>query len=156
MQRLPDGFLRSHRSDVNLKAETRTLLLLHDGELADVKLLAETIGAVVVESVAAGERLEWDVLVTTPRYAKSEHIASARAKAVRIAVLDRNSRTLRTLLRRSGVDLVVRRPVHPAALRLVLVHALYRGPERRTRRVAVGAQIDRRNLFAIACPLPAE
>ncbi len=126
---------------MNPKAESRTLLLLHDGELADVKSLAETIGALVVETVAPGERLEWDVLVTTPRYAKSEHLAGARSKAVRIAVLDRNSRTLRTLLRRSGVDLVVRRPVHPAALRLVLVHALYRGPERRTRRVAVGAPV---------------
>jgi hypothetical protein len=126
---------------VNLKDESRTLLLLHDGELADVRSLAETIGARVVETVATGERLEWDVLVTTPRHAKSEHLASARAKAVRIAVLDRNSRTLRTLLRRSGVDLVVRRPVHPSALRLVLLHALYRGPERRTRRVAVGAPV---------------
>jgi len=141
MQRVLDVFRRSGRSEVNPDDPTRTLLLLHDGELADVKSLAEMIGAQVVETVAPGARFEWDVLVTTPRYAKSEHVASARAKAVRIAVLDRNSRTLRTLLRRSGVDLVVRRPVHPAALRLVLVHALYRGPERRTRRVAVGAPV---------------
>jgi len=141
MQRVLNVLLRLGGSEVNPDASMRTLLLLHDGELADVKSLAETIGAQVVESVAPGERLEWDVLVTTPRYAKSEHVASARTKAVRIAVLDRNSRALRTLLRRSGVDLVVRRPVHPAALRLVLVHALYRGPERRTRRVAVGAPV---------------
>jgi hypothetical protein len=141
MQRVLDVFRRSGRSEVNPDDSTRTLLLLHDGELADVKSLAETIGAHVIEIVAPGEHLEWDVLVTTPRYAKSDHLVRARAKAVRIAVLDRNSRTLRTLLRRSGVDLVVRRPVHPAALRLVLVHALYRGPERRTRRVAVGAPV---------------
>jgi hypothetical protein len=115
--------------------------MIHDGDLADVKTLAESIGVQVIEGAATGAVPEWDVLVTSARYAKSEHLASARPNAVRIAVLDRNSRTLRALLRRSGVDLVVRRPVHPAALRLLLVHALYRGPERRTRRVAVGAPV---------------
>jgi len=126
---------------VGLDVSNRTLLMIHDGELADVKTLAESIGVQVIEGAATGAVPEWDVLVTSARYAKSEHLASARPNAVRIAVLDRNSRTLRALLRRSGVDLVVRRPVHPAALRLLLVHALYRGPERRTRRVAVGAPV---------------
>jgi hypothetical protein len=60
---------------------------------------------------------------------------------LRIAVLDRNTRALRNVVRRAGVDLVVRRPVHPTALRLLLLHALYRGPERRTRRVAVGSPV---------------
>ena len=124
-----------------LDASDRTLLLLHDGELADVRALAEAVGAQVIEAPPSDARIEWDVLVTTARYAKTEHAASARPKGVRIAVLDRNSRTLRTLLRRSGVDLVVRRPVHATALRLLLVHALYRGPERRSRRVAVGAPV---------------
>ena len=126
---------------MGLDVSNRTLLMIHDGELADVKTLAESIGVQVIEGAATGAVPEWDVLVTSARYAKSEHLASARPNAVRIAVLDRNSRTLRALLRRSGVDLVVRRPVHPAALRLLLVHALYRGPERRTRRVAVGAPV---------------
>jgi hypothetical protein len=60
---------------------------------------------------------------------------------VRIAVLDRNMRSLRSVVRRAGADLVVRRPVHPTAFRLLLLHSLYRGPERRSRRVAVGAPI---------------
>ena len=141
MQRVPVGLRPFRWSDVDLDASDRTLLMLHDGELADVKTLAESIGVQVIEGVATGAVAEWDVLVTSARYAKSEHLTGARPNAVRIAVLDRNSRTLRTLLRRSGVDLVVRRPVHPAALRLLLVHALYRGPERRTRRVAVGAPV---------------
>ena len=122
-------------------ASSRDLLLLHDGELADVKALAESLGAQVIEATVPDASIEWDVLVTTARYAKSERLGRARAKSVRIAVLDRNSRTLRTLMRRSGVDLVVRRPVHPTALRLLLVHSLYRGPERRSRRVAVGAPV---------------
>jgi hypothetical protein len=126
---------------VGIDASDRTLLMIHDGELADVKTLAESIGVQIVDGIAAGAAPEWDVLVTSARYAKTEHISGARPNAVRIAVLDRNSRTLRTLLRRSGVDLVVRRPVHPTALRLLLLHAFYRGPERRTRRVAVGAPV---------------
>jgi hypothetical protein len=122
-------------------ASYRILLLLHAGELADVKSLAASLGAVVVEKTVPYTSVEWDVLVTTARYSKSEQLGRARAKSVRVAVLDRNSRTLRTLMRRSGIDLVVRRPVHPAALRLVLLHSLYRGPERRSRRVAVGAPV---------------
>ena len=131
-----------HRLEkLGLDASSRILLLLHDGELADVKALAESVGAQVVESTAPEASLEWDVLVTTARYAKSERLGRAREKSVRVAVLDRNSRTLRTLMKRAGVDLVVRRPVHPSALRLLLVHSLYRGPERRSRRVAVGAPV---------------
>jgi hypothetical protein len=49
---------------------------------------------------------------------------------------------VRTLLKRASFELVVRRPVHPSALRLLLLHALYRGPEkRRTPRVSVGAPV---------------
>jgi hypothetical protein len=127
--------------DVGFDASSRILLLFHDGELADVKTLAESVGAQVLEATVPDASIEWDVLVTTARYAKSDGLGRAREKSVRIAVLDRNSRTLRTLMRRSGIDLVVRRPVHPTALRLLLVHSLYRGPERRSRRVAVGAPV---------------
>lgn len=50
------------------------------------------------------------------------------------------SATLR--LFRAGVKLVVRRPVHPATLRSVLRHALYRGPERRREaRVGIGLPV---------------
>ena len=43
---------------------------------------------------------------------------------------------------RAGVTLVVRRPVHPATLRSVLRHALYRGPERRREaRVGIGLPV---------------
>jgi hypothetical protein len=83
----------------------------------------------------------WDVLVATGRHAHGEHLRSGAPQAVRIAVLDRNTRSLRQLVRRSGFDLVVRRPVHPTVLRLLLLHALYRGPERRSRRVPIGVPI---------------
>jgi len=62
--------------------------------------------------------------------------------AVRIAVLDGDSKTLRRMLYRVDTDLLVRQPVHPTALRLLILHALYRGPEkRRTTRVSMGAPI---------------
>ena len=38
-----------------------------------------------------------------------------------------HARTLRALLRRDGVDMVVRRPFHPEALRLVLLRRLRPG-----------------------------
>lgn len=123
------------------EASSRTLVLLHDGELADVRALAESAGAEVVECRAGDPLPEWDVLVATGRHARAECMRGGRDKAVRIAVLDRNLRSPRAVMRREGIDLVVRRPVHPAALRLLLLHALYRGPERRVRRVAVGAPV---------------
>jgi hypothetical protein len=122
-------------------AASRTLLLMHDGELADVRLLAESAGATVIECRPGETPPAWDVLVASGRYAKRELPRGGREHAVRIAVLDRNMRSLRALVRRAGVDLVVRRPVHPAALRLLLLHSLYRGPERRSRRVVVGTPV---------------
>lgn len=118
-----------------------TLLLLHDGELADVRAVAESLGAKVVECAPADAPPDWDVLVASARHARDTYLRSTRLRAVRVAVLEGSSRTLRNLARRAGMDLIVRRPVHPTALRLLLLHALYRGPERRSRRVAVGAPV---------------
>jgi hypothetical protein len=126
---------------VAFDAADRVVLLLHDGELADVRAMAEAIGAQVVERRGGEAAPEWDVLVVSSRYARDDLLRGGREKSVRIAVLDRHARSLRSLVRRAGVDLVVRRPVHPTALRLLLLHALYRGPERRSRRVAVGAGV---------------
>jgi len=64
---------------------------------------------------------------------------------VKIAVVTEDSNTFRSMLRRIGFDLLIRRPVHPYALRLVLLRALYRGAERRKEgRVAVGYQVSLR------------
>jgi hypothetical protein len=134
-----------HRGGEVSDTSVRVLLLLHDGELADVRALAESAGAEVVECRPANAPADWDVLVTTGRYARSDNLKGGREQSVRIAVLDRNTRALRNVVRRAGIDLVVRRPVHPTALRLLLLHALYRGPERRTRRVAVGAAVRYRS-----------
>ena len=49
---------------------------------------------------------------------------------------------LRDQLRGVGFDYLVRRPIHPGALRLLLLRALYRGPERRvTVRYPIGGEV---------------
>lgn len=120
----------------------RSVLLLHDGELADVRSLVEAIGARVLDArEGPPEGAEVDVVLATPRYLREVDRVARGAQVVRIAVLDHDARTLRALCRRAGVDLVVRRPVHPVAVRKLLLHALYRGPDRRARRVAVGVPV---------------
>jgi hypothetical protein len=119
------------------------VLVLHDGELGDVCALLGELGVEFVELQADPGpehlRAQWDVVVGTPRRLLPFRDAD---RAVRIGVLERGSKTLVAMLQRTGVELVVRRPVHAAALRLLLLHALYRGPEkRRARRVSVGAPL---------------
>jgi hypothetical protein len=123
------------------------ILLLHDGELADVAALLRELGAVFRERHAEIDpddaKSSFRLVVASARRALELPSALLRESAFRIAILDGDSRTVRALLRRARFELVVRRPVHPLALRLVLLHALYRGPEkRRTRRVSVGAQVQ--------------
>lgn len=122
------------------------LLLHHDGELADVHGLLEQIGARFQEHHGPAGPSEashaFDIVIATPRRILERRPGWNRSSCRLIAVLDGDSRTLRAQLRRVGVELAVRRPVHPAAMRLFLLHTLYRGPERRRRqRVSVGAPI---------------
>lgn len=123
-------------------ASKRKVLLLHDGELADVRTLLEGMGIRAWESLSGEAPSDWDLAVATPRYLQAASSVMGVARFRRVAVLDSDSRTLRTLIRKAGVDLVVRRPVHRSALRLLLLYALYRGPERRKPRVAVGAPVN--------------
>jgi len=84
----------------------------------------------------------WDLVVSTPRHLLELEVGVSGSQPVRIAILDKDSKTLRSMLHRAGIDLIVRRPVHPAALRLLLLHSLYRGPEkRRALRVSLGAPV---------------
>jgi PilZ domain len=135
-------------------ATNRRVLLLHDGELEDVRRVVAELGAEVVEASGARDADDSDcaLVVSTARHlpelsprpvqpGRRRRRRDEPPRAVRITVAERDAQTLRALMRRAGVELLVRRPVHPAALRLLLLHALYRGPERRERRVAVGAPV---------------
>ena len=127
------------------------LLVLDDGELSDlVTLLAELgiafthlRGSSIPAQIAPPEL----VIVTTPRRAMLTK-DWPRSAPYRIAVVTEDSNTLRAMLRRVGFDLLLRRPVHPVALRLVMLRALYRGDEkRREERVALGTPVQFRSGF---------
>ncbi|MFK7896194.1 MAG: PilZ domain-containing protein [Myxococcota bacterium] len=60
-----------------------------------------------------------------------------------IAVIDASSKTLSASLNRTGVAMVIHRPIHPRALRLLLLHEIYAGPERRgKKRILIGHPIQ--------------
>ncbi len=126
---------------------TPRALVLHRHELRDVCEALERLG-VDAEQRSTVERPgpdagPWQLVVSTPQRLLELHATSPMAPSTTlIAVCDGFSRTLSARLTQAGVDFVLRRPVHPAALRLLLLHALYRGPEkRRARRVSVGAPV---------------
>jgi len=121
-------------------------LLVHEGDLADVRALLASLDAPCVERLGAlapeDSAAEWGLVIAPPEKMLRLHDVSAET---RIAVMSQDSRTLRNSLRRAGIQLLVRRPVHPATMRALVVHALYQGPEkRRMRRVNVGAPVTYR------------
>ena len=129
------------------------ILILDDGELDDVAETLERLGesyvrlrgGAIPEPVPTPTRL----LVATARRAHlacdPEHTPGA-PRAVRLAVVSEDSNTLRSRLRRLGFDWLIRRPVHPHALRLVLLRALYEGRERRAReRLPAGTAVHVRS-----------
>jgi hypothetical protein len=122
------------------------VLLAHDGELSDVRELLEEIGAEFEERNgelrAEDHQILWKVVVGTPRRVLELQVGASGEKPTRIALFGGESKTLIAMLRRSGIDLMVQRPVHPAALRLLIIHALYQGPEkRRHQRVTIGTPV---------------
>lgn len=128
------------------ETSTPVSLLLHDGELRDICELMEELGLRFRErrgSATHEDRIRsWDLVVGTPRHLLELDWSRVGQAPRRIAVVERDSRTLRSVLQRAGIDLVVRRPVHPASLRLLLLHTLYDGPEKRqTQRVTIGSRV---------------
>jgi hypothetical protein len=124
------------------------VLLIDDGELDDVLALARELGAVCARVAQPGEEELAEphaLLVASGRRAlglRLPPLPAAGRRPHRVAVVDCESRTLRGTLRRIGFELLVRRPVHPEALRLLLSHLLHSGPERRIlRRVPIGMPI---------------
>jgi hypothetical protein len=131
---------------VSPDASAQRVLLLHDGELADVAGLLHELGIACAErlaGIAPGDvESHWRLVIASARRALELPWPLVRSSAFRIAIIDGPSRTVRALLQRASFELVVTRPVHPVALRLLLLHTLYRGPEkRRTPRVSVGAPV---------------
>ena len=123
---------------------TPSVLLLHDGELADLAAVIEPLGGIDRRgNPTQSDRTKvWDIVIASADRMLELHEHLPETSAVRITVLDGDSKTLRKMLNRIDTDLLVRQPVDHAALRLLILHTLYRGPEkRRTSRVSMGAAV---------------
>jgi len=126
------------------------VMVLDDGELDDVQNLLEEIGAefgrVRGGAIVPGTPPPIRLLVSTPRRIEAvrpfQPDLDGEEEPVRIVVAEGDSTALRAKLREIGFDYLVRRPVHPEALRLLLLRCLYSGQERRSDpRVPVGYEV---------------
>ncbi|HEY8495229.1 MAG TPA: PilZ domain-containing protein [Myxococcota bacterium] len=134
-------------------AERFPVVLVDDGELDEVRDLLGELGVEFahLRGGAVPRRIEppRDLFVCTMRRANLArpwpHSPDGLLRPVRIAVVDEDSPAARSALRKLGFAYLVRRPVHPLALRLLLLRALYQGDERRgDARVPVGVDVTLR------------
>lgn len=117
-----------------------------DGELDDVRAILDELGedftSLHTKSGEPGMGEPRRMLVASAAAAVSRgftRTVRGAGSPTWMAVTRHGSRTQRNLLLQTGFDYLVRRPVHPSALRLLLQRALFRGEDqRRGLRVAVG------------------
>ncbi|MEN8181846.1 MAG: PilZ domain-containing protein [Myxococcota bacterium] len=131
-----------------------SVLLIDDGELDDIRLLLEEIGAEYSElrGGCIPDRVDppRDLLITTGRRARLAEGWQAplgdQPRPSKIAVVTEDSTTARRMLRLMGFDFLIRRPVHPEAIRLLLMRCLFSGLERRRHpRSPVGCVVSYRH-----------
>ncbi len=123
------------------------VLLADGGELSEVRNLLAELGIAFAEDEKAADPEGWGraplLRISSARRATPPGATGAGASCrTHIVVADTPSRTLLGLLERSACDFVVQAPVHPMALRLLILHALHEGPRRRRHpRVALAAGV---------------
>ncbi len=127
------------------------VLLVDDGELGDVKQIAEELGATTLRRTLASRGEEWRqpqrLLVVSDRRALTlgRPIAQEEDHFVTLAILDEGSCMLRNHVAEMGFDYVLERGVDRNALRHLVRNALYRGQEQRSeRRLPVGLPVTLR------------
>ena len=127
-----------------MSAELSPVAIADDGEFEDVRRLLDKLGVDFVNGrLEAPETL---LRISNPRNACEQDVGAGnnpgQHSPFHIVILDEDSQSLRHELKSGGFDFIVQRPVHPAALRLLILHALYSGPERRSKaRVAMDAEV---------------
>jgi hypothetical protein len=131
-----------------------SVLLLDDGELDDVRELLDDIDADVLHmrGGAIPEAVDppQDLFIATSRRALAASpwppSRGEPRRPAKLVIVTEDSKTLRHMLRRLAFDFLVRRPVHPHALRLLLQRCLFTGKEqRRSERVAIGYEVSYRS-----------
>jgi hypothetical protein len=125
---------------LNGPTSIRVALLLHDGELRDLRPLLDTIGVATVEQLGsipdadadadADAGRDWDLVIATPE--KLVDLPPNLEARNRICVAERDSPMLQKLVKRVDVHIAIVRPMHREALKQVLIQALYAGPENRS------------------------
>jgi len=151
-----------------MTASSPAVLLLDEGELGEARALLEELGADFVhlrgQSGPAPLPLPRVLLIASARRALAlaqektkprprsgaplhpwDEAAEGRAEGRRpiaMVIASEDSPTLRGMLREGGFDVLLRQPVHPTVLRLLVLRALYQGPEkRREERLALGESV---------------
>ena len=124
------------------------VLLIDDGELDDVLELLRGLDIEPIRAADPGPAQEGeeraDLLVASASTALAlwPRWSAPDSAAVTIAITQSESKTLCASLRRLGFDYLVRRPVHPEALRLLLHSSLYRSDDRRgAARLPAGCEV---------------
>ncbi len=129
-----------------MKADT-PVLLVDDGELDSVRAVLEQLGADFEQLSGSSTRAPVPrpetLLVTTAALARRlsirREVETSLPRATWIAFVSDEPPAENAPLQAAGFDFLIREPVHPAALRVLLLRALFRGAEaRRAPRVACG------------------
>lgn len=126
-------------------------MLLDDGELADVRAILDDLGVEYVDETPdtqepspafENSRL---VISTSKHSPRAADLCAASTRRILMEILEHDSPAPDTVAE-ARCDFIVRRPVHAAALKLLIQRVLYTGPERRGReRVAIGAAVTLRS-----------
>lgn len=128
------------------------VLIADDGELREVRQVLDALDVPYAE-VGREPLTDPRLLISNVRHAVAGVAASGGSERVRgrfhIVVAEKMSRTLQQEMRRLRPDFLLERPVDPPSLRLLVLHALYGGPERRrSDRVAMSAVVKYRTRLA--------
>ncbi len=122
--------------------EPRVCVIDSGGELVSARVLLNELGIAWCDGVPEEDGLA-DLLISTPRAALAD--TGLRGKvgaATHIVVGEGLSRTLRKELERHPCEFVVELPVDSDAMRALIEHSLYRGPERRRGlRAMIGGEV---------------
>ena len=150
----------------NQQVNDRAIVIQRGNELSEFKDLLTKLGVpteIYSGALPTAEQLRGAAVVVIPGKRLAESGTPNLSLWPRtVAVVDDSSKTLISHLNRLGAALVVRRPIHPRTLRLLLLHEIYRGPERRRKkrilighpiRVGVGLFKQRATLLELSRPV---